>query len=93
LLWALLTAVWMGSGSTLLLGGGTFGPDATLPSGEASGYRAEVWRKPTGQRPRPSLRTLQVHKLVNMLASRLDQQVHGGRAQLSDLLGVTMVVH
>ena len=30
-----------------------------MGSGEASGYRAEVWRKPAGQRPRPSLRTLQ----------------------------------
>jgi hypothetical protein len=30
-----------------------------MGSGEASGYRAEVWREPAGQRPRPSLRTLQ----------------------------------
>jgi pimeloyl-ACP methyl ester carboxylesterase len=29
-----------------------------MGSGEASGYRAEVWREPAGQRPRPSLRTL-----------------------------------
>jgi hypothetical protein len=30
-----------------------------MGSEEASGYRAEVWREPAGQRPRPSLRTLQ----------------------------------
>jgi transposase-like protein len=30
-----------------------------MGSGEASGYRAEVWREPAGQKPRPSLRTLQ----------------------------------
>ncbi len=29
-----------------------------MGSGEASGYRAEVWREPAGQGPRPSLRTL-----------------------------------
>ena len=35
-----------------------------MGSGEASGYRAEVWREPAGQRPRPSLRTLQAIELA-----------------------------
>src|SRR4029450_9038120 len=37
-----------------------------MGSGETSGYRAEVWREPAGQRPRPSLRTL--HHVDEILA-------------------------
>jgi hypothetical protein len=41
-----------------------------MGSGETSGYRAEVWREPAGQRPRPSLRTLQAAELFDDVESQ-----------------------
>jgi len=65
-----------------------------MGSGEASGYRAEVWREPAGQRPRTSFRTLHVlagndYRMPKVIAvgvaggggqQGVAQQLVGGRA-------------
>jgi hypothetical protein len=56
-----------------------------MGSGEASGYRAEVWREPAGQRPRPSLRTLQA---VPAPANRRDDGLLAATLETITMVGV-----